>query len=97
VDFTPFPDDEAMSKGYSLVTTLMEVKLKNGKKLEGRIDYGKGSRANPMSDAEVAHKFRDCAAFANWPKAKTDAVIEAVNKLERLEDINEMTRLLSAS
>jgi 2-methylcitrate dehydratase PrpD len=97
VDFTPFPDDEAIAKGYSLVTTLMEIELKNGKKLEGRIDYGKGSRANPMSDAEVAHKFRDCAVFANWPRAKTDGVIEAVNRLERLKDINEMTRLLLAN
>lgn len=70
--------------------------LKDGRKIEGRADFGKGSPANPMSYDEVAAKFRECAEYARWDKAKADKVVELVRGLETVKDVREVTKLLSA-
>ena len=49
-----------------------------------------------MSYAEVAEKFRDCAAFARWSGEKSRAIIDAVRKLEELADIRKLTALCAA-
>jgi hypothetical protein len=48
-----------------------------------------------MSYDEVAEKFRGCAAFAEWPNAKSNQVIELVRKLEDLPDVRTLTALCS--
>lgn len=97
VEFTPIPDEEAIARGYTLVTTFVEIDLKDGRTVGGRIDYGKGSKANPMSDDEVADKFRDCADYARWPKAKTAKAIDVVRRLETVEDVRELTACFSSA
>ena len=47
-----------------------------------------------MSYDEVADKFRGCAAFAEWPSAKANQVIEMVRKLEDISDVRTLTALL---
>jgi 2-methylcitrate dehydratase PrpD len=93
VDFGMHPEAEAA--GYDKMTTILEIALTDGRKISGRADFGKGSPGNPMSYEEVAGKFRECAAFAHWPKAKADRVIELVKGLEGLRDVRELTALLS--
>lgn len=82
VDYRTFTESEARAAGYTIVTTLLAVELTDGRRLEGRLDYGKGSLANPMSDAEVEAKFRDCAGSVEWDAAKTSRIIELVRRLE---------------
>jgi len=93
VDFGIHPEAEAA--GYDKMTTIIEMALKDGRKISGRADFGKGSPANPMSYAEVADKFRECATFSRWPSEKAERVIAMVEKLEQLPKVSELTALLA--
>jgi 2-methylcitrate dehydratase PrpD len=80
-------DAEAERAGYNKMTSIVTVGLKNGRTVTGRADFAKGSPADPMSYAEAAAKFEDCAAFVAWPKEKAKAIREAVGKLEEMRDV----------
>jgi 2-methylcitrate dehydratase PrpD len=92
VEFGVHP--EAESAGYDKMTTVIEIALTDGRKIEGRADFGKGSPADPMSYDEVAGKFRDCAAFAGLPHASADKIVELVRGLEEVGNMREVTKLL---
>ena len=94
IDFGVDPIAEAA--GYNKMTTILEIKLKDGRRITGRADFGRGSPEQPMSFDDVAAKFEDCAQFAKWPAAKSKQVIATVRKLEELTDIRRLTALLSA-
>lgn len=91
VNFHVHPEAEAA--GYDKMTTIIDIHLKDGRTVSGRADFGKGSPANPMSYDEAADKFRGCAEFAKWDKAKTEAIIATVRRLETVGDIRELTGL----
>ena len=93
VEFGVHPEAEAA--GYEKMTTIIEIELADGRKIEGRADFGKGSPTNPMSDDELAGKFRECAAWGKLPKAKADKVVDMVFRLEKLKSIRELSRLLA--
>jgi len=88
-------DPVAEAAGYNKMTSIVEVRLNDGRTLTAREDFAKGSPAKPMTYAEVAAKFEDCARFAKWPPQKTKAIIDAVAKLEDLSDIRSLTALCS--
>lgn len=88
VDFVV--DEEAEAAGYDKMTTLIEVALKDGRKLKGRADFGKGSPANPMSYDEVSDKFRETAGFAGLGKDKIGDVVAMVRDLESLPAIGRL-------
>jgi len=88
-------DPEAEAAGYEKMTTLISIELADGRRIGGRADFGKGSPSNPMSDAELADKFRECAAWGKLPKASADKVVEKVFSLEQLKSVRELTRLLA--
>jgi 2-methylcitrate dehydratase PrpD len=87
---------EAEAAGYNKMTTILTLHLKDGRKLTGRADFGKGSPANPMTYDEVAEKFLDCASFAKFPSDKSKKIVEMVRKLEGVADIRALTTLCSA-
>ena len=87
---------EAEAAGYNKMTTIIDIRLKDGRTMSGRADFGKGSPANPMSYDEVADKFRGCARFANWDAERTERIVETVSHLEELESVRELTRLLAS-
>ena len=87
---------EAEAAGYNKMTSIIEIRLKDGRTVRGREDFAKGSPANPMSYREVADKFEDCCRFAKWPEAKSKAIVEAVRKLEELADVRTLTALCRA-
>ena len=91
VDFVV--DERAEAAGYHKMTTYIDVKLKDGRTISGMADFGKGSPAIPMSFEEVAAKFRECAEFAGWDKAKAGDVVALVRDLETLPSLD---RLLAA-
>jgi 2-methylcitrate dehydratase PrpD len=92
VDFGVHPDAEAA--GFDKMTTIIEIALDNGKRIRGQADFGKGSPANPMTDAELSEKFRQCAAWGGLDKDRTQAILDAVWKIEEIADVNELTKLL---
>jgi 2-methylcitrate dehydratase PrpD len=93
VEFHVHPEAEAA--GYDKMTTILEIRRKDGSTITGRADFGKGSPAHPMTYEEVAQKFRGCAEFARWPSAKAEEIIETVRRLERVDDVRSLIRLLT--
>ena len=91
-----YVDSEAESSGYDKMTSILKIHLKDGRVINGRADFAKGSPANPMSFDETATKFRGCAEFAEWPKAKTEEIISFTKALEAAPDITALSPLLSA-
>jgi 2-methylcitrate dehydratase PrpD len=87
---------EAEKAGYNKMTSILEIKLKDGRTISGRADFGKGSPAYPMSFDDVAEKFEDCARFAKWPSDKTKAIIESVRKLDQAGDVRTVAALCRA-
>lgn len=92
IDFGVHPEAEAA--GYEKMTTIIDIELTDGRRIGGRADFGKGSPSNPMSDEELADKFRECAAWGRLPKARAEKIIDRVFSLEKLKSIRELTRLL---
>jgi 2-methylcitrate dehydratase PrpD len=85
---------EAEAAGFDKMTTIVEIELADGRKLSGRADFGKGSPANPMTDAELSDKFRQCAAWGRVPNERAKAILDMLWRIESLPDVNELTRLL---
>lgn len=90
-------DDEAEAAGYHLMTTIIDITMKDGRKISGRADFGKGSPAFPMSYDEVAGKFRENAEFAGMGRTKADEIVELVRGLENLLTLDELTRRLATA
>jgi 2-methylcitrate dehydratase PrpD len=84
----------AEAAGYEKMTTIIDIELADGRKISGSADFGKGSPANPMTDDELANKFRECAAWGKLPRADAEEIIDMVFALEKLKNIRELTRLL---
>ena len=92
VDFGVHPDAEAA--GFDKMTTIVEVELADGTKVRGAADFGKGSPANPMTDAELADKFRQCAEWGGVDARRAQQIIDLVWRIDELPDVGELTRLL---
>ena len=86
-------DPVADAAGYNKMTTIVEVKLKDGHIISGRADVAKGNPADPMSYTDVAAKFLDCADFAGWPASKARSIVELVRGIDRLTAVRELTAL----
>jgi 2-methylcitrate dehydratase PrpD len=93
VDFGVHPEAEAA--GFDKMTTIVEVELSDGTIVKGSADFGKGSPVNPMSDAELEQKFRECAAWGGLERTHAQRVIDMVWKIERLENVGDLARLLA--
>jgi 2-methylcitrate dehydratase PrpD len=91
VEFGVHPEAEAA--GYEKMTTIIDIDLKDGRKINGRADFGKGSPTNPMSDDELANKFHECAAWGKLPRANAEKIVDLVFNLEKVKSIRELTRL----
>jgi 2-methylcitrate dehydratase PrpD len=92
VDFTIHPEAEAA--GFDKMATIVEVELDDGTSVSGRADFGKGSPANPMTDAELGDKFRQCAAWGGLDRARAQAILDMAWKIEELPDVHALMRLL---
>lgn len=94
IDYGVHPEAEAA--GYEKMTTIIDIELADGRKISGRADFGKGSPANPLTDDELANKFRECAAWGRLPGASAEKIIDLAFNLDKLKDIRGLTRLLQS-
>lgn len=65
------------------MTTIIRVELADGRRLEARASFGKGSPQNPMTDAELIEKFLDCSARVKVGPDAARGIAERVMSLER--------------
>src|SRR5216110_1601790 len=86
IDFGVHPDAEAA--GFDKMTTILEVELDDGTVLKGSADFGKGSPVNPMSDAELSDKFRQCAAWGGLNREQTQNVLDLAWRIDELENLD---------
>jgi 2-methylcitrate dehydratase PrpD len=91
-----YVDPQAEAAGFDKMTSIIKIHLQDGKVINGRAEFAKGSPANPMSYDEVADKFRGCAEFAKWPAQKAEAMIAAVKTLENMGDVSRLAGFLTA-
>ena len=94
IDYTTYTDEEAAAQGYQFLTSFLDISMRDGRRFSARVDAANGSAALPMSDNEVAAKFRGCAEFAGLEGSRTERLIELVLQLECLDDIRALGALL---
>ncbi len=70
------------------------ITLRDGQRLARRVGLAKGQPRNPLTDDELAAKFRDCAARV-LPAGQADQVIAAVHGLDAMADAGALARLLA--
>ena len=88
---------EAEKAGYNKMTSIIDIHLKDGRTIHGRVDFAKGSPANLMSFDEVAAKSSTTArASAKWPADKTRSIIDNVRNLENVANVRTLTALCQA-
>lgn len=81
---------DSFAKKFSEVT----VTLTDGRRLERRVDQAKGQPQNPLTEAELEIKFRDCAARV-LPLDRIEPILTAVRTLETAPDVGAVSRLLN--
>jgi 2-methylcitrate dehydratase len=71
----------------------IEVRTKKGERFVEAGSYPKGHAKNPMTEAEVEQKFRKLCA-GNVPEDRSEAIMNAVWKLQETQDIGELLGLI---
>ncbi len=71
----------------------IEVITRSGQHLVRETRYAKGHSKNPMSDAEIEDKFRSMACKL-MDEAQIDRLMKTIYRLEHLDDIGRLMRLL---
>ncbi|SLN75408.1 MmgE/PrpD family protein [Oceanibacterium hippocampi] len=86
------PDANAMNP------QTVEVTLRDGRNLQITLPFAYGHPAAPLSPAENVDKFRRCAGYGSrpLPAPKVDALIDAVDRLETLDDVATLVDLTQA-
>jgi 2-methylcitrate dehydratase PrpD len=91
VHMAPNPDlDDSPTGGRPCV---LSIQMKDGRPLERRVDYPKGSPQVPLTDPEIEAKFRDCAQRV-LPKEAAEQALHMTNGLESLDDVGRLSQLL---
>lgn len=92
VEFGVHPEAEAA--GFDKMTTIIEVELDDGTRVTDRADFGKGSPANPMSDAELGDKFLQCADWRGMSAQDARALLDMAWHIDELADVSTLTSRL---
>lgn len=72
--------------------TIVEIKLKGGRRLINRVEFPRGSPERPLSDEELVSKYRNCATAVLSEKETEDSCqllmnLEQINNIKNLLDI----------
>ena len=67
----------------------VKIETNDGRILERVVEDNWGSKANPMSPADIKQKFKENAALA-MPDQQAEQIIDLVERLEELASIREL-------
>lgn len=84
---TLYVDPEMERLGFDLARSVVKVRLKDGRVIEGRADRAHGTPPDLLSFDQLAEKFRDCARLA-VTKDQTERAVEAVRHIEKVGRIS---------
>ena len=87
-------DEEMSFRRYDYPSSRVEVTLKDGRTFEESVTAQYGDAQNPASPEELVGKFTFLAEDT-LGEARTQQVIEVVDRLDELDDVKELTRLLA--
>ncbi len=75
---------------------IVEIQTRDGASGRERVDYSRGRRQNPLSASELNEKFMRWAT-TRMGEEQAREIVEATGRLEELEDVGELTRLLATN
>jgi 2-methylcitrate dehydratase len=85
--------DAGLSARYpNGIPNRLTVMMKDGRRLAREVEFPRGHAHNPMTDAEVEHKFRTLVE-PRFGKERASRVLDLCWKLEDLQSVGELIRL----
>ena len=84
------PEPASHEPEFSVVT----LTLRDNRTLSRRVTRPRGHPEVPLTTEEVAHKYRECAGLVLTPE-KVKESLDVVSKLESLDDVRRLARLLT--
>ena len=81
-------------KGSKGLGAHITVTLKDGQILEKEEKFQRGNVHNPLSQSELIDKYRGLASYV-FSNERTERVLDAVRRLDKLENVYELTSLLT--
>jgi 2-methylcitrate dehydratase PrpD len=91
-------EDMGATKSYSKAyrtPSAVEIAMKDGKRYTKRVEYPKGDPENPFSPQDHINKLTNMASWLGMKRNRIDELIQVLNRLEKLDTITELTRLLA--
>lgn len=89
--------DAALSARYPVgIPNRLTVTLKDGRQLVKEVEFPRGHAKNPMTDAEVEHKFRTLVE-PRYGKQQADRILKACWGLENLRSAADLVQLVGSS
>ncbi len=89
----PYLHEGLEAEGFQRIRSIVEVELKDGSIFTKEASTSRGTPERPMTKAELADKFHDCAQGV-LPAAAEEQVLELVYGLDALADTATLTSLL---
>src|SRR5262249_54957715 len=86
--------DAALSARYPAgIPNRITITMNDGSRLVQEVEFPRGHARNPMTDAEVEHKFRTLIE-PRYGKDKANQVLAACWKLDQLKSATELVQLM---
>jgi 2-methylcitrate dehydratase len=87
--------DHALSARYPRgIPNRLTIKMADGRELVREVEFPRGHARNPMTDAEVEHKFRTLVE-PRYGKERADRILAVCWDLEKLKATGELMQLLA--
>jgi 2-methylcitrate dehydratase len=87
-------DDECERLFPDVQRNYVAIGTRDGRSIEGSVDFPKGDPRDPMTDAEVEAKYRALAEMGEVDGGRQDAILAAVAGLDGAESLAELMGLL---
>jgi 2-methylcitrate dehydratase PrpD len=93
MEVDPLAEQVFFEENGLAIPSHVEIGTVHGKTYQEEIKYSKGTPNNPFSKEEIEDKFETLASSL-FSREKIERIIETTNRLEKLEEISALTRLL---
>jgi 2-methylcitrate dehydratase PrpD len=90
-------DPIATKKFYTEYTagTTVEIIMNDGRHFNKHVEYPKGEPENPFTEQDHIDKLTWMASYLGMKQSQIDELLQTLNRLEELDNISELTQLLS--